>query len=107
MTRMKIRDRENRKLLTGFRDMANFVTGKRDPRPSFWASFYLVIKFFTLAKFFLQKIHYQFRNTKTFLSSRESKEKICLENCTLSSRNIVFTYLSSVMKAYTTLKEIC
>ena len=31
MTRMKIRDRENRKILTGFRDMAGFVTGNRDP----------------------------------------------------------------------------
>ena len=30
---MKIRDRENRKILTGFRDMADFVTGNRDPIP--------------------------------------------------------------------------
>ena len=28
---MKIRDRENRKILTGFRDMADFVMGNRDP----------------------------------------------------------------------------
>ena len=30
---MKLRDRENRKMLTGFRDMADFVTGNRDPIP--------------------------------------------------------------------------
>ena len=30
---MKIRDRENRKIITGFRDMADFVTGNRDPIP--------------------------------------------------------------------------
>ena len=30
---MKIRDRENRNILTGFRDMADFVTGNRDPIP--------------------------------------------------------------------------
>ena len=34
MTRMKIRDRENRKILTGFRDMADFFTGNRDLIPS-------------------------------------------------------------------------
>ena len=33
MTRMKFRDRENRKILTGFRDMANFITGNRDLIP--------------------------------------------------------------------------
>ena len=37
MTRMKIRDRENRKFLTGFWDMADFVTGNRDPIPPWWA----------------------------------------------------------------------
>ena len=31
MTRMKIRDRENRKILAGIRDMADFFTGNRDP----------------------------------------------------------------------------
>ena len=30
---MKIRDRENQKILTGFRDMADFFTGNRDPIP--------------------------------------------------------------------------
>ena len=30
---MKIRDRENRKFLTGFRDMADFFTGNWDPIP--------------------------------------------------------------------------
>ena len=30
---MKIRDRENRKILTGFQDMADFVTENRDPIP--------------------------------------------------------------------------
>ena len=30
---MKIRDRENRKILTGFWDMADFVTGHWDPIP--------------------------------------------------------------------------
>ena len=34
---MKIRDRENRKFLTGFRDMADFFTGNRDPIPP-WLS---------------------------------------------------------------------
>jgi hypothetical protein len=33
MTRVKIRDRVNRKSLTRFRDMADFVTGNRDPIP--------------------------------------------------------------------------
>ena len=33
MTMMKIRDRENRKFLPGFRDMADFFTGNRDPIP--------------------------------------------------------------------------
>ena len=37
MTRIKIRDREIRKILTGFRDMAKFVTGNRDPIPPCWA----------------------------------------------------------------------
>ena len=41
MTRMKIRDRENRKILTGFRDMADSSTVNRDPipllvGPQFW-----------------------------------------------------------------------
>ena len=30
---MKVRDRENRKFLTGFRDMVNFFTGNQDPVP--------------------------------------------------------------------------
>ena len=30
---MKIRDRENQKIVTGFRDMADFVAGNRDPMP--------------------------------------------------------------------------
>ena len=33
MTRKKIRDRENRKILSGFRDVADFVTGNRDSIP--------------------------------------------------------------------------
>ena len=34
MTTMKVRDRENRKLFTGFRDMADFHTENWDPIPS-------------------------------------------------------------------------
>ena len=33
MTRMKIRDRANQKIFTGFRDMADFFTGNQDPIP--------------------------------------------------------------------------
>ena len=34
MTRMKVWDQENRKNLTGFWDMADFVTGNQDQIPS-------------------------------------------------------------------------
>ena len=44
MTRMKIWDRENQKILTGFRDMAVFVMGNRDPiHPLVGLFIYLVI----------------------------------------------------------------
>ena len=33
MTRLKLWDRENPKIVTGFPDMADFVTGNRDPIP--------------------------------------------------------------------------
>ena len=33
MTRMKFRDRGNRKFFTGFRDLADFFTGNRDTIP--------------------------------------------------------------------------
>ena len=33
MTRKKIRNRENQKILSGFRDVADFVTGNRDTIP--------------------------------------------------------------------------
>ena len=36
----KIRDQENRKFFTGFRDMAKFFTGNRDVIPPWLASFY-------------------------------------------------------------------
>ena len=36
MTRKKIRDRENRKILSGFRDVVDFVTGNRDSIPPWW-----------------------------------------------------------------------
>ena len=37
---MKVRDRENRKFFTGFRDMADFFTGNRDSIPPWWAPVY-------------------------------------------------------------------
>ena len=43
---MKIRDRENRKILSGFWDMANFVTGNRDPIPPWWAPMLYAITYF-------------------------------------------------------------
>ena len=37
MMRMKIRDRENRKNLTGFQDMAEYLKGNQDPIRPWWA----------------------------------------------------------------------
>ena len=42
MTGMKIRDRENRNIFTGFRDMDDFFTGNQDPILPLVGSFMLV-----------------------------------------------------------------
>ena len=65
MTRKKIRDRENRKILSGFRDVADFVTGNRDSIPPLVGPFKL-IQIFDLKGVFKSKTYQKRRSVLDF-----------------------------------------